>query len=686
MAVAPPANRIPSRTVVLGGMGNDDASGLSARLLTVLEGALALPGYRFERLEDARPEDLQTNRWSQRDGPVILVGVVGDVPSLEQEYDRAEAAGGTCLMFALRGRSRSRFEERLLAERGITEFVDSPEELLQELVRAVRAWEQNTLGGLLLEGQRFRVLHGVPRFEPVRVDELVPHRGKEEVLVFHGPPGPELKRIALDYAASRAPLRFLREDVPVLPELLKPYFGNQEALFVEEVDQRPARETHALVRTLSDAPPRNRDEGPRLVLTTRTSRLGALKAMLLGQGFQARDILVQALPVSDAPEEPRPADDGAPLAPPLEHPVNQPWVAPEVSAAVTAAAEEQGKNLGDSLELVLVGDFPRDDQGKQLLQERLDQAARTLLDACATPEEALARLTWSIRGLRDAGHLPRVWDFFQTVASISPQALLHWGQVMMREPTHPLRDDMEALLWPLVHSEPELARVLVDALREEGHEDLLMALGFGPKYLEVLGAERLLAIHERLLTHPERAVRVAAFKRVGNDSVLAGEVLARLLLTHRGSDIEEPATAKVWALAVGSFRVYDACRVEDKEALAAALRAPRSLGPWCHFLLQRLATDVPAALVDLMLARIEASAEAGADHEAVPVMEAWRDPPYQQLPPEERQRAVAVVERLLEHKHSAVRAQARRWLADLVVVKPPRPGTVACPTPDDPEA
>jgi hypothetical protein len=840
MAVAAAANRIPSRTVVLGGTVHDDASRSSTRLLPVLEGALVLPGYRVERLEDVRPENLQTDRWSRREGPVLLVGVVGDSPSLEQEYDRAQAAGGTCLMFALKGRNRSRFEERLTAEAALTAHVDSPEELLQELVRAVRAWEHLTLGGLLLEGPRYRVLHGAPRFDaaPERL-ESIPLSGEEEVLVFHGPPGPALKRIVLECAASRWALRFLPDDVPIFPELLKPYFANQEALLVE-ADRRPARELHALVETLGNAPPRNRQEGPRLVLTTRTRHLGALETMLREQNIQGELLLVQALAETGAPRAPTPHDlpraletltepvPGNVLRDLAQAAAEQPgeladvtarvleritkqygqlpasrqqevldfvgdiaslhperaldFVTREFEPALLAVSEtmqwelsrilasvlgapacvaracdllwrmaepdhsERGqtplpaefalRNAGGSgptrspaseeafvawaeqraqgipaerlaryleplpgtepalrrrvtellhrvsprrdttevpFEHVLVGDFPWDDEGRHLLQEQLDLAARTLLDTSATPEEALARLARSIRALRDAGGLPRVMELFQAVANVSPGVLLHWGQVMMREPTHPLRQDLHGLLSALVDSEPELACVLVDALCEQGDAGLLRGLSFDPGHLEALGEARLVALYERMLTHPEHSVRVAALKRLGDDRGLPERVLARLLLTARRSDLDEPASARAWAQAVDRSRIYDAFRREEKEALVAALRGPRSLGSWSHLLLQRFAATVPAALVDLMLARIEDAAEAGADYEAVPVMRLEQDPPYQQLRPEERQRALAAVERLLEHEHSAVRAQARRWLADLVVVKPPRP-------------
>ncbi|WP_164009886.1 hypothetical protein [Pyxidicoccus trucidator] len=338
---------------------------------------------------------------------------------------------------------------------------------------------------------------------------------------------------------------------------------------------------------------------------------------------------------------------------------------PELRDTARALVDELQRDLAGTLEQALAGVHSgdrRDPAGTEReRQEALQAAARVLAAPGVSPEDSLARLTRSAVALNEANRPPRVEELFSDVAQTSSRVATTWGLLLVREPGHPLRPMVNGLVRGLLGSDPEAGKLLVDVLLDDGSPDFLRSLRFADSDVELLGEAKVVALLKRMLTHPALSVRAHAFKLLAYSGGLGAAVRAGLLLSHHVNE----ELAESWAEAVVQEELYVVYGQEEKEVLAQALRTPRSLGHWCGELMVKLVEDVPAAVVDMMLARIEAVDREGIGFEAVPVLASHETPASEGLVPEERQRAMLALSRLLEHENVLVGEYARRWFAEL---------------------
>ncbi|NOK36054.1 DUF4062 domain-containing protein [Corallococcus exercitus] len=351
------------------------------------------------------------------------------------------------------------------------------------------------------------------------------------------------------------------------------------------------------------------------------------------------------------------------------------WLADrEPSPALRAEArllmDEMQRALAGTLEHALVGRNPDDRrdyrEAERKRQEALSAAARSLADPSVSPEDSLARLTQAAVALCDAEQSPRVEELFNHVAQTSPSVAMTWALMLVRKPGHPLRAAMNGLVRGLLGSAPDAGTALMEVLFTDRSPDLLSGISFVDSDVGLLGETKVVALLERMLTHPAESVRANAFQQVASLDGLAARVRAGLLLCH--SVNEALRLAETWANAVTEEAVYAVYGREEKEALARALRTPCKLGYGCGQLMKKLVEDVPAAMVDTMLARIEAVDREGTDFDAVPHVSEHETPLSRELPPAERQRAMLALSGLLEHENIFVREHARRWFSELAPV------------------
>lgn len=290
-----------------------------------------LPSYQVVTMDEVTPEDVTSDVWSQRGAATqhVLVGLVGryygtirgDGPSYtEQEFDAAGRAGVDRLMFLVEAgesslianqdeavrRRLEAFRARIEASVVCTQ-VSTPDDFADKAVRAIEAWERQTLYGALMSAEQFT------RFcEPSAPEGLMSHShlyigvgearrvveeflaSSKRVLMLHGAWGRGKTRALLESCGRDLPmeLRFLREGVTLDLQRLKKLAGERYALVVDNVHRLSATEQRALLLFL-----KHHGLDVKLIVTARTNQLHAFEAQLREQRFQKSELRLYEVPL-----------------------------------------------------------------------------------------------------------------------------------------------------------------------------------------------------------------------------------------------------------------------------------------------------------------------------------------------------------------------------------------------------
>jgi hypothetical protein len=216
---------------------------------------------------------------------------------------------------------------------------------------------------------------------------------------------------------------------------------------------------------------------------------------------------------------------------------------------------------------------------------------------------------------------------------------------------------VHGLAWGLLKSAPPAGKALFESLLEDGSPDLLRDLSLRGLGGTVFDGRALTGHLNRLVRHPDAHVRKEGFFQLHLlDEVAPGE-RARLLLDYPLAEFRD--SAEDWVAAIVQDGPYVLYGQAERERLALQLRVPSRLEYWCWKLLELLARDVPAAVVDTLLARTLGSSVDTMELESH--RRKGENPLLAGLSAAERQRALYALGELFEHESSHSRYLARLW-------------------------
>lgn len=334
---------------------------------------------------------------------------------------------------------------------------------------------------------------------------------------------------------------------------------------------------------------------------------------------------------------------------------------PSLHATAKELLDEIQHSLTGTLEQALVAKM----RSRETVQEAtrrlggLDrEAAQKLVESHGSPDESLKEVTQLIVALEQAGMRPRISGLFRETAQVSPEHGRVWSRTLLGQPGHPLRPYAHDLARGLLQSAPPAGKELFERLLEDGSPDLLRELRLWGLEGTVFDGRALTGHLNRLVRHQAAHVREAGFHQLRLlDEVAPGE-RTRLLLEYPLAEFRD--SAEDWAAAIahddGPYALYGQA---ERERLALQLRVPRSLGFWCWTLLELLAGDVPASVVDTVLARTRASSVDSMELEPHRRKDK-EESLLARLPAAERQRALEALGELFEQKRSSG-YMARLW-------------------------
>jgi len=333
---------------------------------------------------------------------------------------------------------------------------------------------------------------------------------------------------------------------------------------------------------------------------------------------------------------------------------------PSIRATAKEFLDELQHALAGTLEQSLVATMELNeehDEAVRRIEGLYRKAAQQLVESYRSPEEVLEELKQIFVALYLASMRPRISGIFRETARVSPEHGRVWSRTLLSQPGNPLRPYVHELARGLLQSDPQAGKALFEKLLEDESPDLLRGLSLWGLGGTVFDGRDLTGHLNRLLRHPDVHVRKEAFLQSRLlDEVIPGE-RSRLLLDYPLA--EYPESAEDWAAAVVHDGPYALYGQAERERLAFQLRGPPTLNYWCLKLLELLARDVPAAVVDTMLARtLDPTVDT---MELESYRRKGKTPLLAELPATERQRALYALGELFEHESSHSRFLARRW-------------------------
>ncbi|HEX8704355.1 MAG TPA: DUF4062 domain-containing protein [Myxococcaceae bacterium] len=334
------------------------------------------------------------------------------------------------------------------------------------------------------------------------------------------------------------------------------------------------------------------------------------------------------------------------------------------------SVRDRARKFFDALQRSLAGTLEQALSAKMELDEDLKDANRRIAelhrDAALQlialplpPQEALEKLTRSFVELTEAEMRPSVLRVLYEAAHASPEHGRAWGRVLLTQPGHALRPYLHNLARGLLRSDPEAGKALLQSLIEDGSADLLREFTLWGLGAPVFDAKTLLDYQRRLMHHPHAGVREQAFVRLRDLHEVPVEERAQLLLDYPLADFLD--SADQWAETVEhQSPFYELYGQKEREFLTLQLRLPWELKYWGLRLLERLARDVPSAVVDTLLARVLNSSKERLEGEFSRSTERGK-PLLAGLPAAERERVMLALAELFDHENSRTASQARSW-------------------------
>jgi hypothetical protein len=228
---------------------------------------------------------------------------------------------------------------------------------------------------------------------------------------------------------------------------------------------------------------------------------------------------------------------------------------------------------------------------------------------------------------------------------------------------HPLASSIGAVILGLLESDPENSKKLLDRGAREGGTRVKLAIASACRHealSERIGQEPVLRYLALLLSDAGAVVQQETLRTIWLAKQLDGRKRAGLLLTWK--PLLMPVVGE-WATAVAPQALYAHFLPEERERLATKLQGAERLDFHCFELLSQLCADVPAAVVDMLVARVNACATADEDFE--PLDEYAGHDYFAQLPASERERGLVALGELLGSDHWRVRLEAQQLFAKM---------------------